>query len=291
MLTPEQHERRKSGIGSSEAAAAIGLNPYQTSVELWMHKRGELPPFEGNEATKWGLLLEPAVRQEAAEQTGRVIRLPPQTLVHPTLPFLTCHPDGVSGEGKDLRLYEGKTSRFGDDWGEPGTDQIPERYLLQVQHALLVTAIPVADVAVLIGGQDFRLYEVPADAELQATMVEAEREFWEHVQKNIRPQLDYRSAGAISVLKKLYPGTNGQTVQADDLLEKHWRPKLEKAKAAGKIAEAEEKEAKAALLDYMGEAAVLRFADGRALRRARVDRKAYSVEATSYIDARWIAAK
>ena len=31
---------RKQGIGSSDAAAAIGLNPYQSQLELWMIKTG-----------------------------------------------------------------------------------------------------------------------------------------------------------------------------------------------------------------------------------------------------------
>ena len=43
---------------------------------------------------------------------------------------------------------------------------------------MAVTGFVVADVAVLIGGSDFRLYEVPADAELQQMLVDAEAEFW-----------------------------------------------------------------------------------------------------------------
>ena len=31
---------RKQGIGSSDAAAAVGLNPYQSQLELWMIKTG-----------------------------------------------------------------------------------------------------------------------------------------------------------------------------------------------------------------------------------------------------------
>ena len=31
---------RKQGIGSSDAAAAVGLNPYQSQLELWMVKTG-----------------------------------------------------------------------------------------------------------------------------------------------------------------------------------------------------------------------------------------------------------
>ncbi len=29
---------RKKGIGSSDASAAIGMNPYQSQLELWMVK-------------------------------------------------------------------------------------------------------------------------------------------------------------------------------------------------------------------------------------------------------------
>jgi len=31
---------RKGGIGSSDASASVGLNPYQSQLELWMVKTG-----------------------------------------------------------------------------------------------------------------------------------------------------------------------------------------------------------------------------------------------------------
>ena len=283
-LSAEQQARRRTGIGGSDAAAAIGLNPYYSAVELWMEKRGELPPFEGNEATKWGKLLEPAVRQEYAESTGRVVRLPPETLVHPKHTWVVCHPDGVTDDG---RLYEGKTARFPDGWGEPGTDQVPEQYLIQCQHSMLVTGLRVADLAVLIGGQDFRLYEIPADDGLQAAILDAETEFWTHVTRGTRPPVDLSSPGAVAVLRRLYPGTNGETVKATPAVEAA-RVKLEAAKSDKKVAEHAEAEGKAVLLDYMGEAAVLRFADGSGFRRAVVQRKGYVVEPTEYVDSRFI---
>lgn len=283
-LSAEQHARRRTGIGGSDAAAAIGLNPYYSAVELWMEKRGELPPFEGNEATKWGKLLEPAVRQEYAEQTGRVVRLPPETLVHPKHTWVVCHPDGVTDDG---RLYEGKTARFPDGWGEPGSDAVPEQYLIQCQHSMLVTGLRVADLAVLIGGQDFRLYEIPADDGLQAAILDAETEFWTHVTRGTRPPLDHTSPGAIGVLRKLYPGTDGTTVRATPEVEAD-RKRLEEAKVLKKRAEAVEAEAKAGLLDFMKSAAVLRFADGSGFRRAVVERKGYVVEPTTYVDSRFI---
>jgi putative phage-type endonuclease len=284
-LNPEQLGRRSLSIGSSDSAAAIGLNPYCTAVELWQEKRGEVPPFEGNAPTKWGKILEAPVRQEYAEQTGRVVRLPPETLVHPKHSWITCHPDGVTDDG---RLYEGKTARYPDGWGESGTDQVPEQYIVQVQHAMMVTLLPVADLAVLIGGQDFRLYTIPADEGLQAAILEAEAEFWAHVRNGTRPRLDLKAPGAIEVLKKLYPGTNGQTVTATPEIEKH-RKVLETAKKHAKESEQLAAQAKAALLDFMGSASVLKFADGQGFRRALVSRKGYVVEPTSYIDARFIA--
>jgi len=286
-LTAEQLKARLGGIGASDAAAAVGLNPYVTPVELWQEKLGIAPTFGGNAATRWGQLLEPAVRQEYAEQTGRVVRLPVGTIHHPDHRFIFCHPDGVTDDG---RLYEGKTARFADGWGEPGTDQIPEHYLVQVQHCLCLLKLEVADVAVLIGGQDFRLYEVHADRELQAAIISGEVEFWAHVELKTRPRIDYRSPGALELMRKLYPGTNGQTMQADERIEK-LRCAYENARAAQVQGEREADALKAELLDCMGEAAVLKFSDGMALRRSKVSRKGYTVEPKEYVDSRFIKLK
>lgn len=286
-LTAEQQDLRRHSIGSSDAAASIGLNPYFTAVELWQEKRGIAPPFTGNEATKWGQLLEPAVRQEYAERTARVVRLPLDTLFHEEFPFISCHPDGITDDG---RLYEGKCARYADNWGDEGTDLIPEHYLIQVQHAMAVTRLPVCDVAVLIGGADFRIYHIPAEAALQASILEAEREFWDHVQKGTQPVMDYSAPGAIAVLKKLYPGTNGKTVKADEKTIEA-RERFEASKAAEKSGKENADAAKAQMLDFMGEASVLMFPDGKGLRRAKVDRRAYEVAATSYMDARMINVK
>lgn len=285
-LTAEQHLARRSSIGSSDAAAAIGMNPYFTAIELWQEKRGLVPPFEGNESTKWGQLLEPAVRQEYAEKTGRVVRLPPDTITHHELEFVTCHPDGITDDG---RLYEGKCARYPDNWGEHGSDEIPEHYLIQVQHGMMVTGLPVCDVAVLIGGADFRIYEVRADKGLQKSILDAELDFWEHVQKGTPPALDYGAPGAIAVLKKLYPGTNGKSVKANEACVLA-RTRFEQNKAAEKTAKEAADTAKAQLLDFMGDASILVFPDGKGMRRAEVSRKAYTVAATSYIDARIVKA-
>lgn len=194
-LTAEQLVERSTGLGGSDAAAAVGVSRWKTPYALYLEKRGEHPePFEGNDATLWGNLLEPAVRQQYAERTGRVVRLPTETLRHPRHRFMLCHPDGVTDDG---RLYEGKATTVRDGWGDEGTDEVPDEYLLQVQHNMLVTGdaigkrIEVADLAVLIAdyGWHWRRYEIPADRELQEMLVEEEHAFWQRVERGDPPSM------------------------------------------------------------------------------------------------------
>ena len=57
---------RKQGIGSSDAAAAVGLNPYKSQLELWLEKTGRdtgLPktdPDDEDSPMYWGNVLEPS---------------------------------------------------------------------------------------------------------------------------------------------------------------------------------------------------------------------------------------
>lgn len=277
---------RRKFIGSSDAAPALNLSPWRTAVDLWLEKCGTLLPFEGNAATRWGKLLEPLLRQEYADLTGRSVRVPQKRIDHREVRFIACHPDGITDDG---RLLELKTARTSEGWGEPGTDEIPEHYTIQVQHQLLVTQLPVADVAVLFGGSDFQVYEVRGDRELQDYIVEAEIEFWGFVESHTAPPIDYRAPGALAAVKRLYPGTNGLTVEADaGCLES--RARIESAKELLEAATEGRDRALAQLLEFMGEAALLRFADGRALRRQLTSRREYVVAAREFMATRWVKA-
>jgi putative phage-type endonuclease len=174
---------RRQGIGASDAAAAVGLSKWCTPLELYLIKRGELETTE-NEPMRWGTALEPVIRQEYANRTGRTVILP-GLLRHPRIEFALATPDGIA-DGD--RLLEVKTARTAQDWGEPGTNEIPTEYMLQVQHALAVVGLVVCDVAVLVGGQDFRLYEVEADHELQEMLFDQEAEFWRRVREGDPPE-------------------------------------------------------------------------------------------------------
>jgi putative phage-type endonuclease len=185
-ITETQLRERLTGLGGSDCAVALGLSPWKTRFQLYLEKRGEAPPVAINEAMRWGTILEPIVLAEYERRTGRSILAPTTILRHPTHAFMVANFDGFVEE--DGRIVEAKTARVAEGWGEPGTDEIPPHYLLQTMHYLAVAERELADVVVLIGGQDFRIYEVARDEELIAMIVDGEARFWEHVERAEPPE-------------------------------------------------------------------------------------------------------
>jgi putative phage-type endonuclease len=181
---------RQGYIGGSDAAVIAGLSPWKTPYELWLEKTGEEAPpdLSANERVYWGQVLEEIVAREYARRTGRKVRRQNKLLRHREYPFIAAHIDrDVLNE---LRILEVKTTDIGraDEWGEEGSDEIPDHYYCQVQHYLAVTGEAVCDVAVLIGGNRFRIYSVSRDEEFIAGLINLEREFWQHVTERRPPE-------------------------------------------------------------------------------------------------------
>ncbi|MDB6104098.1 MAG: hypothetical protein JWO52_4097 [Gammaproteobacteria bacterium] len=286
-LTALQIIERQNGVGGSDAAPALGLSKRKTTRQLFHEKRGELEPdVYDEEVIWWGNALEPIVRQKYAMVTGNVVRLPEGTIWHPVHNFMCAHIDGYVDNTTPKRGYEGKTAFHSTGWGEEGTDQIPVEYLMQVQHYMAVTGLPAFDVSCLIGRR-FAFYQVDADLELHEMMIEGERDFMRRVRENDPPALDYRHKTAVDVVKKLYPGTNGLRLVANEgCIE--WRKKMDWLSAREKTVKNLRESYKARLLEFMGEAALLAFPDGKAFRRQTTNRKSYTVDATSFMDARFV---
>lgn len=177
---------RRQGIGGSDAAASVGISEWMTPLELYLDKKGQLPERELTPSMHWGTALEPVVRQEYANRTGYTVIVPNVIYQHPFHKFAIVNADGVVPDRE--RYYEGKTARSGEGWGEPGTDEVPAGYNIQVQHGMAVTGLPVADIAVLIGNCDFRIYHVEADLALQEMLLEQEAAFWAMVEANTPPE-------------------------------------------------------------------------------------------------------
>ena len=247
-------QERMTGIGGSDAAAVLGLSKWKTPLQVYQEKRGELLPQEDNESMLWGRELEPVIRQQYANRNNRTVSLPASMLRHPKYEFMVANVDGVTN---DNRLLEVKTARSAKEWGETGTDQVPQAYLIQVQHYLAVTQLSVADVVVLIGGSDYREYEIEADKELQEMIIEGEAVFWANVLSSTPPApVTYADAMALYGRASKAESIEGDIDMAYAL------DRLLVIREDIKKLETQEESLKAEVMKYMGEHDTLTF-DGK----------------------------
>lgn len=207
--TPEWLERRRFGIGSSDAPIIAGERG--SIIELWAQKAGLVDVPEPDEDTarlfEWGHRLEPVVADWYADKTGRKLRRVNRLLQHPTVPWAIASLDReVVGE---KRVVEIKTTRFGWRRGEP----VPGDVQTQVQHQLWVTGYEVADVAVLAGGSEPAIFEIVRDDEFIDDLTFLEAEFWGWVESKTRPPVD-GSENARRVLAKMHPTNDGTMIPA-----------------------------------------------------------------------------
>ena len=284
---------RSKGIGGSDAAAVVGLNPHLTARELYHQKRGEMEPenLDDNEAVHFGNVLEQVIADEYARRTGRRVQRCNFILQHPEHDFALANIDRhILGTGESpMPPLECKTAGafMAGHWGEPGTDEVPMHYLIQCQHYLGITGAPWIDLAVLIGGRDYRPYTVLRDDELIEMLFEREREFWNNVQAGIPPEMDFTAPSTDELLKKLYPGSNGKRI---DLTEEValWHKRRLAAQKGIKFLEGKSKEAHRRIQEVMGENALGIFPDGTGYTRKEIKRAGYTVDPKSYFQVRYV---
>lgn len=244
--TPEWLAARRAGIGGSDAAAVLGLSPWRTPAEVFDEKIGTtLDAPISNEAMEWGTLLEPVILSEYQRRTGQSVAGTYGLLRSIERPWMLLSPDAITLEG---RIVEIKTTRSGNGWGEPGTDEIPIHYLAQVHHALIVTGAPVCDIAVLIAGSDFRLYHVEADLALHADMIEQEEAFWRLVETRTPPAIVSVSD---AVRRWGRAGRVGAVVAGREIVD--LVEKLRDLRGGKAILEADEDKIKAQIMAALGE--------------------------------------
>ena len=205
---------RKQGLGSSDAATALGLNPYQSPLSLWLDKTqadtvSDIDPEDDSHPTYWGNVLEPIVATHYSKRTGNKVRRVNAILQHPEHPFMLANLDREVVGQPDVQILECKTT--GHYGAKAWKDGVPEYVLVQVMHQLAVTGKQAADVAVLIAGQQLQIHRIQRDEALIAKLIELESRFWWHVENNIPPPTDGSDSAALA-LQTLFPTDNGEVV-------------------------------------------------------------------------------
>lgn len=200
----EWHEQRRQGIGSSDAAAIAGLNPWRSPYAVYVEKAEGISLGEENAATEWGLRLEETIAAKFAEDTGHYV-WQPAPLAHPVHEWMLANVDRLVAASDHnsgpIGLLEIKTAgaHMRAEW-EAGP---PDSYVVQVQHQLAVTGLDKAWITALIGGRDYRVYEIARDDELIDTLIAVEAEFWRRVLDRDPPPIDGASS-TTDAIRALY---------------------------------------------------------------------------------------
>lgn len=273
-------EERRQSIGASEVPTVLGLNPWDTPLQLALRKRGDIPDKEETEAMRMGHKLEPVVAELYTEETGRKVKdLGPYVIqrnadhpfIHATLDRLVrVDVDGESEIG-DLQI---KTvgAHMGHHWEE----MVPLGVQAQVQAEMAAAKLSWGSVAALIGGQRFVWKDIERNDDFIAYMVAKVDVFWALIQKGDLPE-----AGAADnqAMRLLYPQHDPGKVIELPAIAVTLDDMRTKAKQDVTAAEKRQDEAEAQLKQMMGDAEYGTLPDGGRYSWKTSERKAYSVPA------------
>lgn len=226
-------------IGGSEAAAACGVDPYQSPVMLWARKTGKLPPVPESEAMLWGKRLEPVILDVLRHDHGLAV-WPGGDFDDESRPWLQGHPDAFARRGDEpAYVIDAKTTgpwsaHLWDD------DAAPSTYIVQLHVYMHLTGLDHGLLACLVAGQRLQLRTVERDQaliDLILTQLEAFKGFVDRDEPP-PPRGDESDAEA---LRGMFPGESGKRMRLDRAgmaLVKEYRERKQQADVCKRQADA-----------------------------------------------------
>lgn len=210
-------QHRQSGIGSSEVATIVGLNPWETPYQLWRRKLGIDPPKQESFAMKAGHYLEDAVAQFWHDETGQEIikrSAVDWIVVNADKPYMRVSPDrtywlaGMPHSNANKGILECKTTQMSID-----PDDIPKHWFCQVQYQLGVAELEQGSLAWLCSGREFGYKNLSLVPDFYGWLVEEVERFWTD---NIQGKQEPTAANVQDVLLKYNRHTDGKIVEVND---------------------------------------------------------------------------
>lgn len=205
---------RSKFIGGSDAAGIMGMSRWDTPLSIWAEKTGQyIKPEVESEAQELGRELEDYVARRFERKTGKKVLRSSETIFDETYPFIGANVDrlvDVEDAGLECKTASAWKSK---EWeGE----EIPQEYIIQCMHYMMVTGKKKWYLAVLIGNQSFQIKELNYDDKFIETLKKREVEFWENfiVPKIMPTLITSRDSDTLSGLFPL--ASEGKTIQLSD---------------------------------------------------------------------------
>ena len=213
---------RRKGLGASDIAAIAGVSRWSTPWQVYVDKVGAIPLDDNDgatEAMRWGQLLEGLVLDEWERTSGMVAGMRGLMVQHDTHDWALASLDALAFESSAssvedaVAVVEAKTS------SDFAWDEIPIDYQAQAQWQMAITGLDAVIFAVLHNGRALRVYDLGADYDDQAALLEAGERFWRtHVEAQVPPELE---AADNAVMADVWPQDNDEAVEVDpDLVDR-----------------------------------------------------------------------
>lgn len=182
--------QRRRGVGGSDSAVVLGVNPYKDIRRLYFEKRGLFnAPFD-TPAIQRGKALEPLIADIFARETGLTCAVEPQTLMDDSQEWFIGNIDRwILVNGQPAGVLEIKSLGI-EAFRRLQAGGVDQHYIVQLQHYLELTGI---DTGFFIAHNaekwEQRIIDVKRDAELGGLIREEDRKFWQRVQLGDEPPL------------------------------------------------------------------------------------------------------
>lgn len=252
-ITKEQRKQRIHHLGSSDIAAILGVSPWANAYDVWLEKTGKVNEDKEKNYQGAGNMFEDGVLKWAEGELGPITTEENGAAIFRKATGFPIggHVDGlVDANGEPV---EAKTAGlFGpliEDWGDEGTDQLPDRIIIQDHVHMLCTNKEVCHTPVFLGGKGFMMFRVRLDIEIMDIIRDKSLDFWEtYVEKDMPPPDTIPSLPMAKRMKR----EPEKIVEIETQLVQNWLSAKESLKIAKDIKESSEAEVLAALGDAEG---------------------------------------
>ena len=214
-------KKRREGIGGSDAASVLDLNPYKSSMSVYMGIKNDLVIDEAiNYKMDLGNKLEDFVANEFTLKTGKKVRNVNGILKNDKYPFALANIDrAVVGEKAFLECKV-TNSYSKKSWQK----EVPIYCQVQCYHYMAVTGATHCYIAALIGNEELVIHKLDRNEELINEIMNLEKMFWDKCILGEELPIPDGSDHYSSVLQGLYKDSIEEEVilfEKEDLLKRY----------------------------------------------------------------------
>lgn len=195
--SPEWLEWRKKGIGASESAKVLEIDPYHTRLELWKIKTGREEADDiSYKMERVGKDTEDLLRSKHSLFKQRNFQ--PRLAFNDEFPFMLASLDGYDEDHAEIveMKFLGKEKYEAAGTDPNNIDFMSEHHRIQCQHQMFVLGVPQMEYLISCdAGATYKYFVIKADSKMQNKILAACVKFWNWVKTDKQPPFgkdDYR---------------------------------------------------------------------------------------------------